>query len=90
MNQIAKKGDMALVLPGEFKRSSLGNPMWTGKVVQVITDPQLHTDPRDWTTKRFNKCRCEDMERWVQTRRLVPISNPDADVTRTTDREVTA
>ena len=86
MNQIAKKGDMAVIVP------ALPYPphkaKYVGSVCTVVSDPyQLPKFPEF----RQNDCILFDgTASPVATSGLVPIRDPDADVTRTTDREVAA
>lgn len=86
MRQIAKKGDMALVI-GVTESTGPDPTRANGKVVEVLSDPF----PHEWFgTRTANLCRLDGARGLIATDRLVPIRDPDADVSTELSQEVAA
>lgn len=100
MNQTAKKGDMALVI------GYISHPEMLGRIVEVTSDPfqlvkgVLHRNfgrspagaihLRSSVSTTSVRCTCGEIDWAIPLRFLIPIRDPDADITRTTEREVAA
>ncbi len=95
MSQTAKKGDLALVV------GNLAEDL-NGRIVRVLSDPFMS---QAWTRRREKLMPAELLNeidvkselgsvKWpfrvVPTRCLIPIRDPDADVSTKTEREVAA
>lgn len=91
MRDVARKGDRALIV---------GLTVWyelNGLIVDVLTDPEVHTftDARTGriiTGRQANQVDLVAADKrygWIATESLIPLRDPDADVTVTRTKELT-
>ena len=99
--KIARKGDLALVLPGITpgritgqKVAVLSDPI-TASYGEIIGEGVYYGKP--WlckmasrTTVSLVECAELNYRWWVGTNRLLPLDNPDAQTTRSSEKERTA
>lgn len=88
--EVARKGDLALIVG--TRRCNGPVPLRNGEIVQVLSDPFLDDDCAG-NLRFYNEvstpvrpCR-EFANDLIATRCLIPIRNPDADQSRTAERE---
>lgn len=95
---IARRGDMAIMGPWAIPaRKKLGrkspkqcsNEFHRKAVYEVLTDPELPRDILQWEPGiQISEVRCPvGCQRWTYTSNLIPIRNPDADQSRTSEKE---
>lgn len=100
MSQIARKGDLAVIAPWATQGKG---PKVVGKIakcgqhrlgmqVSVLSDPQIPYQPELWDPGvRISHIECQcGCAAWTPTRNLIPIRDPDADVSQETRKAVEA